>query len=233
MNTSFSNTRMTENLKTHGIRVMSYSGSMAMTPSGCRTTPYAQVFTDPAFFVALCAGNLGSRNPKDLCPGNIAGQTSNMIVVAAGRDGFIEGYSSRGDKYADIVADGQCMGSNGTSCSAPRVAGVAARIFEEFPHFSSSLMRQIILASAKLKYEKRGNERIVKPLDVRSGGELDFENASLLASCCRNLQPQKLTAKRLEQCLGYLGLEDEDDVEENKRLAKAKSDFLKSRGIVE
>ena len=115
---------------------------------------------------------------------------STLVVGALSGSGSaqkIADYSTRAGQLADhfILAPGETGFYNhavGTSFAAPRVAGVAAIIKQQYPHLTSANIKQIILLSANKDINNDGLPDFVGVDSIFGHGKLSLKNALALAA---------------------------------------------------
>lgn len=174
------------------------------------------------------AGNDGHTNPA-ACPQSLKGYHSLIVAGAENADTATPtmwAKSNRGEDFADIAASPYTLdgSQDGTSFSAPRVSGTAAKIGSEAPHLLAKDIRLAILVSAHIPEQK---------LPVRSGGVLRSERAMQVAKCFHDdatigRQQGKtaaITAAQAERCLA--STDDFDPAAAKRQIA-----FLASRPLI-
>jgi len=130
--------------------------------NGTSSTTISTPTTVPSIIVTMAAGNDGqpTLNKSETAAVYNSAYKSNLILVGAlGSDGNIASYSSTAGAAADrfVVDYGtstMCTTTNicqGTSFSAPRVAGYAAIIKQKYPNATGSQIASAILNTAVLK----------------------------------------------------------------------------------
>lgn len=133
----------------------------------------------------VSAGNDGLVNPTDMCHSMMAPRYRTITVAATDESGvYLESYSDRGRRYADIGAFGSDTfeGSKvgGTSIAAPRVSRVLAKlVFKYGKVMNNQLIRLAVLLSAKVDVNNR--------MDTRTGGSLNEEGAMRVAEYMTNI----------------------------------------------
>lgn len=150
---------------------------------------YSQALKDAidqydGLFVAS-AGNDGTNNDVD--PMYPASYDCKNIISVAAVDPYdtLARFSNYGLKTVDIAAPGTNILSldlageysplNGTSMTAPHVAGAAALLKSSMPNISTITLKRIILSSAMENPELKGK--------ILTGGILDMETMFKLANC--------------------------------------------------
>lgn len=174
------------------------------------------------------AGNNQLEHP-DGCPQSFKGYSS--IIVSGANNSDTKNPSiwkggNYGVDFADIAADYHTLDnkSQGTSFSAPRVSGVAAKIAFENPYLKPQDIRLAILVTAHIPEQK---------LPVRSGGVLRGERALEMGKC---LQEEETIGRKK----GNMNPVNRDQVEKcliqvegfNPKKAKIQLDYLESRPLV-
>lgn len=139
----------------------------------------------------LVAGERGYPSPFTRAGWGVGGAIKPDVVDFAGDWRFERGLIPEMPAYAGLPTtaknfappDGRLFRTvSGTSFSAPKVANLAARLFQEFPGAQSNLIRALIVSSARvpsdrpdsLAEEEIWNESIMK---LYGYGQPDFERA--------------------------------------------------------
>jgi len=134
--------------------------------------------------VVNSAGNYGSRNWRYI--GTPADAHGVLAVGGTDNSGIIASFSSVGPSYdgrvkPQVTAQGQGVAvinnfgsvsrANGTSFSAPLIAGMAASLWSKYPDASNSQIKQAII---------RSSDRYFAPDSLYGFGIPDFEQASII-----------------------------------------------------
>lgn len=160
--------------KASGAKVINLSSRATYDEPSCRKMMVEHpILKEPgAALWVVAAGNQKSDKPTG-CPQYFNGRR-NIIIVGASSGRYPHPESNYGAHFVDIYTNGDDYDGQGwgTSFAAPRVAGVAAKVFHEYPTLSVFEVKLAILLTVDQH----------KSLPSRSSGNLDETNVYEMAS---------------------------------------------------